>query len=193
MTAASRARPTARAVSDWLEPRAWIIAVTIAVGAGTAGLAGAGWAVLAVIAATVVPTLVIRHGVRLGRYDRHLGDRHQRIPVMLFIIGSVGACLALLALAGAPRTVIVLTLTMLAAITVLTAVTTAWKISIHCATACGAATVLVITFGPALAVTYLLVGLVSWSRLALRDHTLAQVTAGLAAGAASALIYLALR
>jgi hypothetical protein len=190
---AAAARPVARHVSDWLDPRMWITVVTIAVGWHAAGLAGAGWGLLAVAAAVILPALIVRHGVRLGRYaDRHITDRRQRIPVLLFAAASVTTCMALLAMAGAPRAVIALTIAMLAAITVITAVTAVWKISVHCAVAAGGATVLVITFGPALAVTYLAVGLAAWSRVALGDHTPAQAATGVLAGASSALIFLAL-
>lgn len=195
MTAAARTpHPVAAVISDWLEPRTWIAVVTLAVGADADGLPGAGWALLAVMTAAVLPTLLIRRGVRKGRYsDPHLTSRPQRLPVMLFIIAAVAACLGLLALAGAPRAVVVLTLTMLAAVTLLTAVTTVWKISIHCAVSCGGVTVLVITFGPWLAAGYLLTTLVAWSRVVLRDHTVAQVAVGAVAGAASAMLYLGLR
>jgi hypothetical protein len=192
--AAVRAHPIARYISDWFEPRTWITVVTIGVGWHAGGLAGAGWGLLAVVAAAVLPTLLIKHGVRLGRYtDSHLSNRRQRLPVMAFVVTCVAVSLGLLSLAGAPRAVIVLNLTMLAAISVLTAITTVWKISIHCAVSCGGVTVLVITFGPALAVGYLLVALTSWSRVVLREHTAAQAIAGIIAGAASALIFLALR
>ncbi|HZR48128.1 MAG TPA: hypothetical protein VFB06_01290 [Streptosporangiaceae bacterium] len=193
-TAPSPARPVAQLVSDWLEPRTWVTGTGLLIGWHADRLAGAGWAMLAVLAGTVLPAMVISHGVRRGRYaDRHITNRSQRLPVLLFVLACVAACLGLLALAGAPRAVIALTITMAAAITVLTAVTAAWKISIHCAVCSGGATVLVITFGPALAPVYLLVAFASWSRVALREHTTAQAIAGAAAGAASALIYLALR
>jgi hypothetical protein len=82
---------------------------------------------------------------------------------------------------------------MLGTVSLLTAITAAWKISIHCATASASIMILAITFGPALAAGYLLVALTSWSRIVLRDHTVAQAAAGIIAGAATALLYLPLR
>jgi len=190
----ARSRPVAQVVSDWLEPRIWVTVTSLLVGWQADGLAGAGWALLAVLGGTVLPALVIRHGVHRGKYaDRHLTDREQRLPILLFVVASVAATLGLLAWAGAPRDVIALTASMAVGITVVTIITAAWKISIHCAVCAGGATALVITFGPAVVPVYLLVVLACWSRVALREHTPAQVIAGAAAGAASALIYLALR
>lgn len=195
MSAPGRGRyRAADIVSEWLEPRVWIAATTLVVGAVADGVAGTGWAMLAVLAATVLPTLVIRYGVRRGTFhDRHLKSRRQRLPVLAFTITVVGACLLLLALAGAPRAVIALTGTMLATVTMLTIITAWWKISLHCATSAGCVTILIITFGPALVAGYLLIALIAWSRIVLRDHTTAQAGAGIVAGLASALIYLALR
>ena len=57
-------------------------------------------------------------------------------------------------------------------------ITTVWKISIHCAVASGSVTILVLLFGPWLVPAYLLVALTGWSRMALKDHSTAQVIAG---------------
>jgi hypothetical protein len=52
---------------------------------------------------------------------------------------------------------------------------------------------LALTWGAPWLACYALVGLVAWSRAELKDHTSAQAAAGTALGAASALIFLALR
>jgi len=57
-----------------------------------------------------------------------------------------------------------------------------WKISVHAAIAAGAATVLLLVFGLALLVVWLLVALIAWSRVQVGDHTPAQVLAGIALG-----------
>jgi membrane-associated phospholipid phosphatase len=71
---------------------------------------------------------------------------------------------------------------MVAGVTVALAVTIFWKISIHTACAAGTVAILVIEFGPALWVTFPVVAAVAWARVALRDHTPAQVTAGALVG-----------
>jgi membrane-associated phospholipid phosphatase len=57
-----------------------------------------------------------------------------------------------------------------------------WKISVHAAIAAGAATVLLLVFGPALLVVWPLVALIAWSRVQVGDHTPAQTLAGAALG-----------
>ena len=81
---------------------------------------------------------------------------------------------------------------MLGSIAVLAAITTAWKISIHCAVASGSVTILALLFGAWLIPAYLLVALTGWSRVALKDHTTAQVIAGSVLGAVAAVVTYAL-
>jgi membrane-associated phospholipid phosphatase len=57
-----------------------------------------------------------------------------------------------------------------------------WKISVHAAIAAGAATVLLVVFGPALLAVWPLVAVIAWSRVQVGDHTTAQVLAGVALG-----------
>ena len=63
-----------------------------------------------------------------------------------------------------------------------------WKVSIHCAVAAGSVTMLTLLFGPSLIPAYLLVALTAWSRVALKDHTTAQVIAGSLLGVAAAVV-----
>jgi hypothetical protein len=195
-TAAPTARkPFARHVTDLLEPKNWIIAVTVGIGWHSGHLAGIGWGLLGALFAAVLPTLFIQRGMRRGRFaDRHVGTRDHRLTVMAFIIASVTTGVCLQAFLGAPRPVLALTVTMLTAITVLMAITVKWKISVHCAVSSGATIMLALTYGPAMLALYALVGLVAWSRAELKDHTPAQAAAGTLLGAAlSAVIFLALR
>jgi membrane-associated phospholipid phosphatase len=53
--------------------------------------------------------------------------------------------------------------------------------------------VLALTYGPVVLPAYLLVALLGWSRVSMRDHTIAQVVGGSVLGAAAAaLAYAAL-
>lgn len=195
MTAQAASHPVARRVTNWLQPQTWITAAAIGVGWHADGITGTGWGLVALLFAAGLPTIVIKRGMRAGTVgDRHVGNRHQRIPVLAFAVASVAGGLALLAAAGAPGPVIALDIAMLTTVTILTLITLAWKISLHSAGSSAAVTVLIITFGPAMAALYLLVGLTTWSRIVLRDHTPAQVIAGTLAGAATAaLTFLPLR
>jgi membrane-associated phospholipid phosphatase len=61
-----------------------------------------------------------------------------------------------------------------------------WKISIHCAVASGSLTLLAFTYGPLVLPGLGLVALLGWSRVAVKDHTTAQVVGGAVLGAAAA-------
>jgi membrane-associated phospholipid phosphatase len=108
--------------------------------------------------------------------------------------GLAGAGWGLLAVLGAPALLTGYLAFMLASVAALAAITLVWKISIHCAVAAGSVTVLALVYGPLVLGGYLLVGLLGWSRVAVRDHTVLQVVAGSVLGAAAAaLAYAALR
>ena len=172
-----------------LEPKNWIIATVIAVGWHADGAAGLGWGLLAAFFAAILPTLFITRGVRRGRWDdRNVGDRRARLVVLSFITASVATGLILLVALGAPPQLTGYFGCMLVSIAVLAAITTVWKISIHCAVASGSVTLLSLLYGPWLVPAYLLVALTAWSRVAVKDHTTAQVIAGSVLGAAAAVV-----
>ena len=135
----------------------------------------------------MLPTLFISHGVRHGRWsDRNVGARRPRLLVLAFITASVAAGLILLLVLGAPPLLTGYLAFMLASVAVLAAITTVWKISIHCAVASGSVMILAFTFGPLVLPGYPLVGLLGWSRVAVKDHSVAQVVAGAVLGAGAA-------
>jgi membrane-associated phospholipid phosphatase len=184
----------ARRITYWLEPKNWLIVTVVAIGWHVDGRAGVGWGLLAALFTAVLPTLFISYGVRHGRWsDRNVGPRRPRLVVLGFITASVAAGLAVLLVAGAPRLLTGYLAFMLASVAVLALVTVVWKISIHCAVASGSVAILALTFGPLVLPAYALVALLGWSRVAVKDHTVAQVVAGVVLGAgAAALAYAAL-
>lgn len=174
----------ARLVTDGLEPKNWIVAVTLLVGWWADGPPGLAWGAFAVLFAAVVPVLVIRYGIRRGSWaDRHLVVRRQRLVVMPFILASVLAGTFLMRALGAPTELIALVAAMVVAMALLLVITTVWKVSVHTAVASGSVLVLALTYGPGWLAAYALVGLVGWSRVALRDHTRGQVLVGGTLGA----------
>ena len=186
-------RSPAEWVSYLLEPKNWIIATTLAVGWHADGAAGLGWGAVAALFAGVLPMVFISRGVRRGQWDdRYVGAKRPRLIVLAFILASVTAGLALLIGLGAPRELSGYIGCMLASVAVLAAITTVWKISIHCAVAGGSVTILTLLFGPWLVPAYLLVALTGWSRVAVKDHSTAQVIAGSVLGAVAAVITYAL-
>ena len=187
-----------RSAAEWvtylLEPKNWIIATTLAVGWHAAGPRGLAWGAVAAVFAGVLPTLFINRGIRDGRWaDRNVGAKRPRLIVLSFIIASVALGLVLMVGLGAPGELSGYFACMLGSIAVLAAITTLWKISIHCAVAAGSVTTLALLFGPWVVVPgYLLVALTAWSRIKLHDHTIAQVVAGSVLGAAAAVVNYAL-
>jgi membrane-associated phospholipid phosphatase len=184
----------ARRCTYLLEPKNWLIVTVVGVGGHVDGWAGVGWGLLGALFVAVLPTLFIDFGVRRGRWaDRNVGARRPRLVVLGFITASVAVGLVLLVVLGAPRLLIGYLAFMLGSVAVLAAITFVWKISIHCAVASGSVAILALTYGPLVLFGYVLVALLAWSRVALEDHTVAQVVAGAVLGAgAAALAYTAL-
>jgi len=179
----------ARRVTYWLEPKNWLVVTVVLIGWHADGPAGIGWGLLAALFTAVLPTLFIGYGIRRGRWDdRNVGARRPRLIVLAFITASVAAGLVLLVVLGAPRLLTGYLAFMLGSVAVLALVSVVWKISIHCAVASGSVTILGLSFGPLVLPLYLLVGLLGWSRVALKDHTVAQVVAGSVLGAAAAVL-----
>ncbi|MFJ7997541.1 hypothetical protein ACIQ7D_10400 [Streptomyces sp. NPDC096310] len=169
----------ARRVTDSLEPKNWIIAVTLLIGWHTGQWTGIAWGMIGACFAAVVPITFIKYGVRKGHWgDRHVGARSARLIVMAVILLSVTVGILIMVVAGAPRTMTALIVSMLVTLAILTAITVAWKISVHQAVSAGACAMLVQTYGPWMLLGFLLVVIVGWSRIELRDHTRNQVIAG---------------
>src|ERR1700730_16395286 len=152
-------------VTYLLEPKNWLIVTVVAVGSHAAGLAGAGWGVMAAFFAAVLPTVFISRGMRRGRWeDRNVGARRPRLVVLAFITTSVATGLILLLVLGAPAMLTGYLAFMLVSVAVLAAITTVWKISIHCAVASGSVTILALTYRLPVLCGYVLVALLGWAR-----------------------------
>jgi len=143
------------------------------------------WASIS-ITLSVLPVLaVVIYLVRRKKLDGFFANtRGQRTAVYL----SAGALAAigygLLWYLKAPGMLVATFAAGLAAIGVFTAVNLFWKLSLHTAFLAGAATILIIVYGAGAAWTLLLLPLVAWARIALKQHSPAQVTAGAVLAAA---------
>ncbi|RKT53986.1 hypothetical protein [Saccharothrix australiensis] len=149
------------------------------------------WGTVVGVTGSVIPMAVVVRGARRGRWDgHHVTNREGRLVPLVTCVASLGTGIAVLALAGAPQRVLALALAMFLSLVVSIAVTFAapvpggrgWKISVHTAVAAGALGVLIVTFGLWTLVFSPAVALVGWSRVALGDHTVAQVVGGGAFG-----------
>ncbi|MDH6578315.1 hypothetical protein [Kitasatospora sp. MAP5-34] len=187
MSASTPETVWARRVTDGVEPKNVIIAVLPVLGTLRYGLTGLGWGLFAVIFAAILPTWFIKRGMRQGHWeDRHVGQRQRRLVVIPFIMLSVLASLGVMLWAGAPADMTAMVVAMFAALVPIMVITVWWKVSVHTAVASGAVACLAIALGPWWLLTYPLVAAIAWSRVVLRDHTLAQTVVGAVVGAVSA-------
>lgn len=186
----SRQISFAKLLTEVFSPAHLIIIITFTTGVFTATSipAGIGWGTLAALFAGVIPYTIILVSVRRGSVgDKHIYDRAQRIRPLVLSAASVVTGIVLLAAFGAPAAVIGVELSMLAGLALTLPITLKWKISMHSAVAATTATSLVILYGPVWALAFIPVLAIAWSRVVLRDHTLAQVMAGIPIGIAAAL------
>jgi membrane-associated phospholipid phosphatase len=176
----------ARGLTEVFAPAvlAAVLPVVIGVHAGRTVPTGLGWGLLASLFCAILPYAMIWVGVRRGRLsDRHIGVREQRTKPLALGLVSVLIGLALLALLGAPRELVVLVVASFIGGFVATVVNHFWKLSVHASVASGSMVVLVLVFGPVLLATAVVVAAVGWSRVRLGDHTTGQVVAGTVIGA----------
>ena len=125
------------------------------------------------------PMLYIIIGVRLGKFsDVDVSRRKERIGPFLFGLASVLAGLVTLVLIKAPKNLQTLLIITAVSCIVMLVITFWWKISIHASSLAGTVTFLTALYGVIVLPAFLLVVLVSWSRVVLHRHTVAQVVAG---------------
>ncbi|MFD0266934.1 hypothetical protein ACFVGY_10100 [Streptomyces sp. NPDC127106] len=185
----------ARVLTDVLAPAHLVVALLLAVGwHSTGSWSGLGWGLLAALFCGVVPIGIIRLGVKRGALtDQHIRVRRQRVAPMVLSLFSVAAAMGLGHALGAPREVFALVVAMLVGLVSSLLVTLGWQISLHMSVAGGTVMVLVLAFGAPLIVAAPVAAAVGWSRLVLKAHTPAQVLAGTALGATTALTFALLR
>ena len=157
-------------------------------------LAAIAYAFIAFFFLCIGPLIYVVIGVRSGKLsDLDISRRSERAGPFLFGIVSVSVGLLVLSLTNGPRdleTALILT-AISAALLMVT--TLWWKISIHASSMAGAATMLTALYGMVLLPSFLLLILVSWSRVVLRRHTVAQVVAGALLSIFLSLVILKLR
>ena len=175
----------ARLVGELLSPPPILVVLALVVAwdsSPTLGMAVL-WGGLAALFASVLPYALILRGVRQGRLsDKNISLRDQRIRFGLVAITSILLGLAVLAVLDAPAEMVALMASIAVGVACGWVITLWWKISVHAAIAAGAATVLLLVFGPAMLAVWPLVAMIAWSRVQVGDHTKAQVLAGVALG-----------
>jgi membrane-associated phospholipid phosphatase len=143
---------------------------------------------------SVGPLIYTLIGVRLGKLsDMDVSRRSERAGPFLFSIVSVAIGWLVLMLTQGPKNLQTLLIITAVNGTIMMITTLRWKISIHASSMGGAATILTALYGAVMLPAFLLLVLVSWSRVALRRHTIAQVVAGALASIAISLAILKIR
>jgi membrane-associated phospholipid phosphatase len=140
------------------------------------------------------PTLYIIIGVRSGKFtDVDVSVRSQRTGPFLFsILSSLLGFFVLDYIHGSKNLESVLLITAISGIILMT-ITFWWKISMHASSLSGVVTMLSILYGKFMLPAFLLVLLVSWSRVVLRRHTVAQVAVGSLVGIILSWVFLSIR
>src|SRR5579885_2123072 len=171
----------ARQVSNILSPVAVSLPLVLLVALYHAAnmLSALIYAVVTLFFLSFGPMIYILIGVRSGKYtDVDLSLRTQRAGPFLFSIVSTTVGLLLLTFMHGPKNLQTLLLITTISGVLMMVTTLWWKISIHASSLSGAVTILTSLYGSIVLPAYLLVVLVSWSRVVLRRHTIAQVVAG---------------
>ncbi|OAP20542.1 hypothetical protein A4R44_08702 [Amycolatopsis sp. M39] len=178
----------ARIATEVLAPWVWVLGLPLAVAwqvtghhLGEAVL----WGLVVGITGSLIPMAVIVRGAKRGKWDgHHVTNRAGRLVPFAACIGSLALGFVVLLVGNAPNEMIALAAAELACLVVALAVTFGlkFKISMHAIVAAGATVMLIKVYGPWLALLFLAVVWVCWSRVELKDHTAAQVTVGAAAG-----------
>jgi membrane-associated phospholipid phosphatase len=151
------------------------------------------WGSVVGVTGSAIPMLVIVRGARRGRWEgHHVTNREGRLVPLFTCVASLSVGIAALILGGAPWNLVALAVSMFLSLVISIAVTfglpmpdgtRGWKVSVHAAVAAGAVSVLTVTYGPWMLLFSPVVALVAWSRVALGDHTTAQVVGGSVMGA----------
>ncbi|WP_181772820.1 hypothetical protein [Amycolatopsis pittospori] len=186
-TTGSRQR-LARIATEVLAPWVWVLGLPLVVAWKVTGYHFGEtvlWGLIVGVTGSLIPMAVIVRGAKKGKWDsHHVTDRAGRLVPFAVCIGSLGAGFGILIAGGAPHEMIALAAAELVCLVAALAITFGFKfkISMHAMVAAGAGVMLIRVYGPWLAVLFVAVGWVCWSRVELGDHTRAEVTAGTTAG-----------
>ena len=137
------------------------------------------WSLIS-IAVSILPVFgVIIYLVRSQKLESaFINVRKQRTKIYLLAGVCAGIGCIILPYLEAPKELMATFVAGLSAVVVFMCVNLLWKISLHTALVTASVTVLIILYGSIAAVTVVLVPLIAWSRIELKHHSLAQVTAG---------------
>jgi membrane-associated phospholipid phosphatase len=177
----------ARLTTNILNPflTCFIVIVLLAFKGTDNAAAAVKWASVS-IALSVLPVLaVVIYLVRRKKLDSvYDNPRRQRTGIYLLASALGAISYGLLWYLRAPELLVATFAAGLAAIVIFTAINCVWKISLHTAFLSGAVAILIIVYGAPAIGTLILLPLVAWARMALKQHSIVQVMAGATIAAA---------
>lgn len=178
-----RGYAVARYISQLLHPVILGVASLLIVGllGVTPVRDGVIWALVCAFLQVVPPTIFYTIRLRQGAYsDDDVSDRTQRNELYLIGIANLAVGLVLLTLLGAPAPFLA-TVTAATAISLIAwLINLAWKISVHASSMGSTATLAALYSEPLGLLLWLCALALGWARVRTRNHTPAQVVAGLA-------------
>lgn len=124
-----------------------------------------------------IPFLAILYFYRKKDVDLYVSKRTRRTPFFLIAIASY-SCATAIFLFTDTKILFLLTLGYVLVSIILMIVNLFWKVSVHCAGVTGPIFSLIFVFGVNALPLSLIVGLVGWSRIKLKNHTFAQTFVG---------------
>ena len=137
------------------------------------------YAALTFLFLTIGPMVYILIGVLRGTLtDPDVSVRSQRFGPFLFSLGSALVGLLVLMLTHAPKNLQTVLIISSVSGVVMILITLFWKISMHASSFASAITMLTALYGSAVALMFVVLIALCWSRVVLRRHTMAQVIVG---------------
>lgn len=124
-----------------------------------------------------IPFLSILYFYRKNMVDLYVSKRKARTPFFLIAIASYSFATIIFLVANT-KIMFLLALGYVLVSTILMVINLFWKVSVHCAGVTGPIFSLIFVFGIYAIPLVLIIGLVGWSRIKLKNHTFAQTLAG---------------
>jgi membrane-associated phospholipid phosphatase len=181
--APGRGYAVARSISQLLHPVFLGVASIFIVGVyGVTPLRdGVVWALVCAFLQVVPPTIFFTYRLRQGAYsDEDVSVRAQRNELYLFGIANLAAGLAILTLLRAPAPFLAMVTAATAISLIAWLINLSWKISVHASSMGSTATLGALYSEPLGLLLWLCALALGWARVRTRNHTPAQVIAGLA-------------
>ena len=177
----------ARLISDIFNPFlvSFITIVLLVIHTTTSPASAFTWATIALVLSVVPVFSFIVYQVRRKKMESIFPEgqvQRRAVYVLASVLAAIGC--GVMWYFNAPRLLTISFIAGLTAVVIFMVINLWWKISLHTAFMAAAAVVLTLVFGVKAAWVFVLLPLVAWSRLELKLHTPAQVTAGAVLAAA---------